>query len=167
MAKLNIVKDGDPLLHKKSRPVEQITPKIITLLDDMTETMREANGCGLAAVQVGILRRIVVIEVEEGTVYEMINPQIIKKSGKQQEMEGCLSVPGKYGITDRPLTVTVSYLDRNGKKCELTGSELLARAICHETDHLDGILFTDHALRILTPEELAELTEEDDEESEE
>lgn len=164
MAKLNIVKDGDPILHKTSRPVEAITPRILTLLDDMTETMRAANGCGLAAVQVGILRRIVVIEVEEGTVYEMINPEIIKKKGQQQEMEGCLSVPGKYGITDRPMTVTVRYTDRDGQTCELTGTELLARAICHETDHLDGILFTDHALRILTPEELAELTGEDDDE---
>ncbi len=162
MAKLNIIKDGDPLLHKKSRPVEAITPRILTLLDDMTETMRAANGCGLAAVQVGVLRRIVVIEVEEGTVYELINPQIIKRNGKQQEMEGCLSVPGKYGITDRPMTVTVKALDRNGVPFELTGSELLARAICHETDHLDGILFTDHALKILTPEELAELTEDDE-----
>ena len=162
MAKLNIIKDGDPLLHKKSRPVEAITPRILTLLDDMTETMRAANGCGLAAVQVGVLRRIVVIEVEEGTVYELINPKIIKRNGKQQEMEGCLSVPGKYGITDRPMTVTVKALDRNGVPFELTGSELLARAICHETDHLDGILFTDHALKILTPEELAELTEDDE-----
>lgn len=162
MAKLNIVKDGDPLLHKKSRPVDAITPRILTLLDDMTETMRAANGCGLAAVQVGILRRIVVIEVEEGTVYEMINPEIIKKSGAQQEMEGCLSVPGKYGITDRPMTVTVRYTNRNGKKMELTGSELLARAICHETDHLEGILFTDHALHILTPEEMADMTDDDE-----
>lgn len=162
MAKLNIVKDGDPLLHKKSRAVDTINERILTLLDDMTETMRAANGCGLAAVQVGVLRRIVVIEVEEGTVYEMINPQIIKKKGQQQEMEGCLSVPGKYGITDRPMTVTVQYTDRDGNLCELTGSELLARAICHETDHLDGILFTDHALKILTPEELAELTEDDE-----
>jgi len=157
MAKLNIVKDGDPVLRKKCRPVDEITPKIHTLLDDMTETMRAANGCGLAAPQVGILRRIVVIEVEEGTVYEMINPQIIKRKGNQQEMEGCLSVPGKYGITDRPETVTVRALDRNGNVYELTGSDLLARAICHETDHLDGVLFTDHALRILTPEELADL----------
>ena len=164
MAKLNIVKDGDPILHKKSRSVDAITPRILTLLDDMTETMRAANGCGLAAVQVGVLRRVVVIEVEEGTVYEMINPEITKRKGQQQDMEGCLSVPGKYGITDRPMTVTVRYLNRNGEICELTGSELLARAICHETDHLDGILFTDHALKILTPEELAELTEDDEDE---
>lgn len=162
MAKLNILKEEEPLLHKKSRPVDEITPKIHTLLDDMTETMRAANGCGLAAPQVGILRRIVVIEVEEGTVYELINPQIIKRKGNQQEMEGCLSVPGKYGITDRPETVTVRALDRNGKTFELTGSGLLARAICHETDHLDGILFTDHALHILTAEELAEMTDDED-----
>ncbi len=162
MAKLNIVKDGDPLLHKRSRPVDEITQKTLTLLDDMTETMRAANGCGLAAVQVGILRRIVVIEVEEGKVYELINPQIIKKEGQQQEIEGCLSVPGKYGITNRPETATVKALDRNGKEFELTGSGLLARAICHETDHLDGILFTDHALRILTPDELEEISEDDE-----
>ena len=166
MAKLNIVKDGDPLLSKKSRAVDVINDRVLTLLDDMTETMRAANGCGLAAVQVGVLRRIVVIEVEEGTVYEMINPQIIDRKGKQQEMEGCLSVPGKYGITDRPMTVTVQYTDRDGNLCELTGTELLARAICHETDHLDGILFTDHALKILTPEELAELTEDDEDDEE-
>ncbi len=162
MAKLNIVKDEDPILHKKSRAVDTITPKILTLLDDMTETMRAANGCGLAAVQVGILRRIVVIEVEEGTVYELINPQIIKKEGTQEEIEGCLSVPGKYGITKRPETVTVKATDRNGKSFCLSGSGLLARAICHETDHLEGILFTDHALRILTAEELEEMADDDE-----
>ena len=162
MAKLNILKESEPLLRKKSREVEAITPKILTLLDDMTETMRAANGCGLAAPQVGILRRVVVIEVEDGVVYEMINPKITKKDGEQEEIEGCLSVPGKYGITHRPMTVTVEYTDRNGNRCELTGSELLARAICHETDHLDGTLFIDHALRILTAEELAELTEDDE-----
>lgn len=162
MAKLNILKESEPLLRKKSREVEAITPKILTLLDDMTETMRAANGCGLAAPQVGILRRVVVIEVEDGVVYEMINPIITKKDGEQEEIEGCLSVPGKYGITHRPMTVTVRYTDRNGKICELTGSELLGRAICHETDHLEGVLFTDHALRILTPEELAEMTEDDE-----
>lgn len=166
MAKLNIIKDGDPLLRKKSREVDAITPRILTLLDDMTETMRAANGCGLAAVQVGVLRRIVVIEVEAGTVYELINPQIISKKGRQQELEGCLSVPGKNGITDRPMTVTVRALDRNGDEFELTGSELLARAICHETDHLDGILFTDHAIKMLTAEELAEYFDDEDEDEE-
>ena len=157
MAKLNIVKDTDPILHKKSRPVDQITPKILTLLDDMIETMRDANGCGLAAVQVGILRRIVVIEVEPGVVYELINPEIISREGEQQEIEGCLSVPGKNGITSRPMTVVVRATDRNGNLFELKGSELLARCICHETDHLDGILYTDIAIKMLTQEELEEL----------
>ena len=162
MAKLNILTETEPLLRKKSREVEAVTPKILTLLDDMTETMRAANGCGLAAPQVGILRRVVVIEVEDGVVYEMINPKITKRKGEQEEIEGCLSVPGKYGITHRPETVTVEYTDRDGNRCELTGTDLLARAICHETDHLDGTLFIDHALRILTAEELAEMTEDDE-----
>ena len=131
------------MLRKVSRPVEAITPRITTLLDDMTETMRGANGCGLAAVQVGVLRRIVVIEVEEGTVYEMINPKIVSFAGHQEEEEGCLSIPGKAGVTSRPAAVTVRYTDRFGKEQELTGKELLARAICHECDHLDGKLFID------------------------
>ena len=147
MAKLKIVKFGDPLLRKVSRPVEEITPRIITLLDDMRETMRAAEGCGLAAVQVGILRRIAIIEVEEGKVYELINPKIIAFSGEQQETEGCLSNPGRSGITKRPMRVTVRATNRNGEVYELTGSELLARAICHELDHLDGKLYTDVQIR--------------------
>ena len=147
MAILNIVKEGDPLLRKVSRPVEEITPRILTLLDDMVETMRAANGCGLAAVQVGVLRRIVVIEVEDGEVYEMINPVIVQEKGKQEESEGCLSLPGKWGITRRPAKVTVQYQDRTGEWYELTGEDLLARAICHETDHLEGRLFTDVMIR--------------------
>lgn len=154
MAKLNIVKFGDPLLRKVSRPVEEITPRIITLLDDMIETMRAAEGCGLAAVQVGVLRRIAVIEVEEGKVYELINPKIIAYAGEQQDREGCLSNPGKYGITKRPKAVTVRATDRYGKEYELSGTDLLARAICHECDHLDGKLFTDVQIRPLTPKEL-------------
>ena len=154
MAKLNIVKFGDPLLRKVSRPVEQITPRIITLLDDMIETMRAAEGCGLAAVQVGVLRRIAVIEVEEGKVYELINPKIIAYAGEQEESEGCRSNPGKYGITKRPKAVTVRATDRNGNEYELSGTDLLARAICHECDHLDGKLFTDVQIRPLTPKEL-------------
>ena len=143
MAKLKIVKFGDPLLRKVSRPVEEITPRIITLLDDMRETMRAAEGCGLAAVQVGILRRIAIIEVEEGKVYELINPKIVAFAGEQQEMEGCLSNPGNSGITKRPKAVTVRATDRYGKEFELRGTDLLARAICHECDHLDGKLYTD------------------------
>jgi peptide deformylase len=143
MAKLKIVKFGDPLLRKVSRPVEEITPRIITLLDDMIETMRDAGGCGLAAVQVGVLRRIAVIEVDEGVVYELINPKIVAYAGEQRESEGCLSNPGNYGITVRPKAVTVRAMDRHGNEYELRGQDLLARAICHECDHLDGKLYTD------------------------
>ena len=143
MAILKIVKEGDPLLRKISRPVTEITPRIHTLLDDMVDTMRRAGGCGLAAVQVGVLRRVIVIEVEEGVVYEMINPRIVAYAGQQEEVEGCLSVPGRSGITRRPLAVTVRYTDRTGEERELHGKELLARAICHECDHLDGRLFID------------------------
>lgn len=150
MAKLKIVKFGDPMLRKTARPVEEITPRILTLLDDMIETMREAGGCGLAAPQVGVLRRIAVIEVEEGKVIELINPKIIAFSGEQNESEGCLSNPGEYGITKRPANVTVRATNRHGEEFEVTGSDLLARAICHECDHLDGRLYIDVQLRALT-----------------
>lgn len=149
MAKLKIIKFGDPLLRKVARPVEEITPRIITLLDDMIETMREAGGCGLAAPQVGILRRIAVIEVEEGTVYELINPKIVAYAGEQRESEGCLSNPGAYGITKRPKAVTVRATDRHGNEYELRGTDLLARAICHECDHLDGKLYTDVQIKAI------------------
>ncbi|MBE6679217.1 MAG: peptide deformylase [Ruminococcaceae bacterium] len=156
MAKLQIVKEGDETLRKVSRPVTEITPRIITLLDDMVETMRDANGCGLAAVQVGILRRIVVIETEESGLIELINPEIIKEVGVQEEGEGCLSVPGKWGITRRPAKVTVRALNRKGETVEYTGSGLLARAFCHEIDHLDGKLFIDkgNLVRYLDPDEV-------------
>ena len=148
MAKLKIVKFGDPMLRKVSRPVDEITPRILTLLDDMIETMRDAGGCGLAAVQVGVLRRIAVIEVEEGKVIELINPKIIAFTGEQNEQEGCLSNPGEYGITKRPKAVTVRATDRHGNVFEVSGSDLLARAICHEVDHLDGKLYIDRAERM-------------------
>ncbi len=154
MAKLKIVKFGDPMLRKISRPVTEITPRICTLIDDMIETMRDHDGCGLAAVQVGVLRRIAVIEVEPGKVYELINPKIVAFAGEQQDNEGCLSNPGNYGITKRPKAVTVRAMDRTGKEYELNGTDLLARAICHEVDHLDGKLYTDVQIRPLTPEEL-------------
>ena len=148
MAKLNIRKLGDETLRKVCRPVEAITPRTLTLLDDMVETMRAANGCGLAAPQVGILRRIVVIEVEEGVVYELINPKIIAYSGEQEAEEGCLSVPGQWGTTRRPMNVTVRALNRHGETIEVTGHDLIARALCHELDHLDGKLFIDCAIRL-------------------
>ncbi len=146
MAKLKIVKYGDETLRKVCRPVDQITPRIITLLDDMIETMRAADGVGLAAPQVGVLRRIVVIEVEEGQVYELINPRIVAFAGEQQEQEGCLSVPGRWGITKRPMHVTVRALNRHGQEIQVSGSGLLARAFCHELDHLDGKLFIDEMI---------------------
>lgn len=154
MAMLKILKFGDPLLRKIARPVENITPRITTLLDDMIETMRAAGGCGLAAPQVGVLRRVAVIETEDGKVYELINPKIIAFAGEQQEQEGCLSFPGNYGITKRPKHVTVRALNRHGEQYEITGDDLLARAICHECDHLDGKLYTDVQIRPLTQEEL-------------
>ena len=154
MAKLNIVKDGDPILRKKSRPIEEIDDRIKTLAEDMIETMRATNGCGLAAVQVGKLRRLVVVEVEENKPYVMINPEIIKREGNQQDVEGCLSVPNQWGITDRPMTVTVRYTGLDGKTHKVTGSELAARAFCHELDHLEGILFTDNVIRMLDPDEV-------------
>ena len=148
MAKLKILKVGDETLRKISRPVETVTPRIRTLLDDMIETMRAANGVGLAAPQVGVLRRIVVIETEEDGLIELINPKIIAYSGEQEEEEGCLSVPGQWGITHRPMSVTVRALDRHGNQIDVSGSGLLARAFCHELDHLDGKLFIDNAIRV-------------------
>ena len=154
MAKLKIVKIGDEVLRTKCRPVEKITPRTLQLLDDMVETMREADGVGLAAPQVGILRRIVVIEVNEGEVIELINPKIVAFAGEQEEQEGCLSNPGSYGITKRPRAVTVRATDRHGNEYEINGTDLLARAICHECDHLDGKLYTDVQIRELTDEDL-------------
>ena len=145
MAKLQIRKVGDEALRKVCRPVDTITPRVLTLLDDMVETMRAANGVGLAAPQVGILRRIVVIEVEPSEVIELINPKIIAYSGEQDGQEGCLSVPGRWGMVKRPMHVTVRALNRKGEEFEITGHELLARCFCHELDHLDGALYIDKA----------------------
>ena len=146
MAVLKIIKFGDPMLRKVSRPVDEITPRICTLIDDMIDTMREAGGCGLAAVQVGVLRRVVVIEVEDGRVFELINPKIVAYAGEQEETEGCLSCPGKYGTTKRPMKVTVRAQDRNGNTFTVEGEGLKARALCHEIDHLNGILYKDKVI---------------------
>ena len=148
MAKLKIVKVGDPVLRAISRPVENITPRTIQLIDDMIETMRAAEGVGLAAPQVGVLRRIVVIETPEEGLIELINPKIIAFAGEQRTEEGCLSVPGKFGITVRPMHVTVRALNRKGETIEVNGSGLLAKAFCHEIDHLDGKLYIDCAIKM-------------------
>ncbi|MGM9635729.1 MAG: peptide deformylase [Candidatus Avispirillum sp.] len=154
MAIRNIVKEGDPVLRGKCREVTEITPRIITLLDDMRDTLHAADGCGLAAPQVGIKRRIAIVEVEDGDLIELINPVIIAKDGRQREVEGCLSLPGKWGYTERPMTVTVRACDRNGQEFTVTGSGLKARALCHEIDHLDGVLFTDVAVKMVDPSDI-------------
>ena len=150
MAKLKIVKVGDETLRKVCRPVEKITKRELILLDDMRDTMRAAEGCGLAAPQVGILKRIVVVETEPGEVIELINPKIIAFSGEQTGEEGCLSVPGRSGVVTRPMHVTVRALNRNGESFDITGSGLKARAFCHELDHLDGTLYIDKASEMLS-----------------
>ena len=146
MAVRNIVKMGDPMLNKVSRPVEKFDEKLHILLDDMAETMRLADGCGLAAVQVGILRRVCIVDAGDGLV-ELINPKIVGQSGKQEECEGCLSCPNTWGVTSRPMSVIVEAYDRNGNKFRIKGEDLKARAFCHEIDHLDGVLFTQKVIR--------------------
>ncbi len=151
MALRNIVKIGDPILAKKSRAVEKFDERLWTLLDDMKQTMYEAQGVGLAAVQVGILRRVVVIDCGDGYI-ELVNPEIISFEGEQRVEEGCLSLPGECGVTLRPAVVRVKAQDRNGKWCIYKGEDLKARCFCHEIDHLDGIVFTQR----LAPEASAE-----------
>ena len=143
MAKLKILKNGDPTLRATCRTVTEINARIRTLLDDMAETMYAADGCGLAAPQVGVRRRIVVIDTGDSGLLELINPEIIKAEGEQKEAEGCLSIPGEWGITRRPAKVTAKALDRHGNEIIVEGEGLLARALCHEIDHLDGKLFID------------------------
>lgn len=142
MALRQIVQIGEPVLRKKSKKVEKIDKKIIQLLDDMADTMYDADGVGLAAPQVGILKRVVVIDIGEGLI-ELINPEIIETSGEQTDSEGCLSVVGRSGEVTRPYLVKVRALNREGKVIEIEGEDLLARAFCHEIDHLEGILFVD------------------------
>ena len=153
MAIRNIVKDGDEILTKVCRPVDKFDSKLGVLLDDMAETMHHADGVGLAAPQVGILRRIAVVDIGEGVI-ELINPEIVEQSGEQECVEGCLSVPGEYGVTKRPYRVVVRAQDRNGKTFELKSEGFRADACCHEIDHLNGINFKAHCIRMLTDEEL-------------
>ena len=153
MAVMKILRLGDETLRKKSHPVTKIDRRTIGLLKDMAETMYAADGCGLAAPQVGILRRMVVIDVGDGLI-ELINPEIVATEGEQDGPEGCLSVPGRRGMVKRPMNVTVRAQDRNGKTFEISGTELLARAFCHEIDHLNGVCFVTRASRMLEPDEL-------------
>ncbi len=158
MAIRNLRLEGDPILRKTSREVKEITPKIRELIDDMLETMYEKDGVGLAAPQVGILKRVVVIDVGDGPLV-MVNPRIVREEGSQTGDEGCLSIPGKAGQVTRPNEVTVRFMDEDGEHYELDGTELLARAICHECEHLDGKLYVD-----IVEGGLHDVTQEEDEE---
>ena len=148
-----ILTDKDPSLHKVCRPVEKFDGRLHKLLDDMVETMQDAHGVGLAAPQIGILRRVVVVDTGDG-VLELVNPTLVETSGEQTGAEGCLSVPGKYGLVTRPYTAKVKAQDRYGEWFEVEGEEIIARCFCHELDHLDGIVYTEVMERFLTAEEL-------------
>ena len=148
MAIRNIMKDDDPVLRKVCRPVTEFNERLWQLLDDMADTMHAAPGVGLAGPQVGILRRVVVMDVGDGVI-EAINPEIVEVEGEQSGEEGCLSFPGKWGIVKRPYKVRMKAQDRHGKWYFLTGEELLARCMCHEIDHLDGVVFLDHVSEVM------------------
>jgi peptide deformylase len=151
----NILTDQEPSLHKTCRPVVAFDKKLHKLLDDMGETMRDANGVGLAAPQVGILRRVVTVDLGD-EILELVNPELVETDGEQTGPEGCLSVPGKYGLVTRPYYAKVKAQDRYGEWFEVEGEELIARCFCHELDHLDGIVYTEVMDRFLSPEELEE-----------
>ena len=153
MAIREIRKYDDPALYKVCRPVEKFDERLGELLDDMAETMYQANGLGLAAPQVGILRRVVVIDVGDGII-ELVNPRILRTAGSETTSEGCLSFPGEYGLVERPTEVEIEAEDRHGKTFRMTGHDLLARAFCHETDHLDGKVFKTIAIEMLDEEDL-------------
>jgi peptide deformylase len=154
MAIRKILTDSDSSLRKTSRRVEHFNSRLHTLLDDMTETLRQANGAGLAAAQVGVLRRVCVVEATENDLVEMVNPEIIRTEGEQEGPEGCLSMPGVTGLVKRPMNVTVRAQDRYGQTFTIDADGLKARAFCHEIDHLDGKLYNRLVIRYLTDEEV-------------
>ena len=154
MAIRNIVQEGDEVLAKQCRKVTDFNPRLHQLLDDMKDTLRKADGAGLAAPQVGVLRACAIVVLEDGSYLEIVNPTIVEASGMQEGPEGCLSVPGKYGLVKRPNYAKVRAQDRNGEWFETEGEELIARCFCHELDHLDGIVYTEVMERFLTEEEL-------------
>ena len=165
MALRNILTESEPTLHKVSRKVTRFDDRLHILIDDRVETLKSASGVGLAAPQVGVLRRVVVVDTGD-EVLELINPEIVEQSGEQTGLEGCLSVPGKYGIVTRPNFVKVCAQDREGNWYETEGEELIARAFCHELEHLDGHLYTEKMERFLTDEELEAIFTGDTEEGE-
>lgn len=156
MALRNIVLEGDPILRKRCREIDKVDDRIRMILDDMVETMREAGGVGLAAPQIGMMRRMFVAEPEEGRVYCFVNPEIIEMEGSQLGDEGCLSVPGYQGKVDRPQRIRIKGLDREGAEQEYEFEDWAARVMCHEFDHLEGILYTDKA------DQVYEITDEGD-----
>ena len=167
MALRKIVEQGDECLTKVCRPVTEFNSRLHELLDDMVETLADANGAGLAAPQVGVLRRVCIVMDEDSEEYiELINPEIVAQSGEQTGLEGCLSVPGKWGIVTRPNVVRVRAQDRDGQWFEVEGEELTARAFCHEIEHLDGHLYTEHIDHFLSDEELRADLEAEEEEGE-
>ena len=160
MALRKILTQGDPTLNKKSRSVERFDERLHILLDDMKETLAAANGAGLAAPQVGILRRVVVVVDADDHMVELVNPELVYTEGEQTGLEGCLSVPGKYGLVTRPYKARIRAQDRNGQSFELDGEEIVARCFCHELEHLDGHLFVEHTDRLYTVDELEAMEEE-------
>jgi len=167
MALREILRDDNNTLRKVSRPVTSFNKRLHDLLDDMRETLDEANGLGLAAPQVGILRRAVLVVNDADEVCELINPEIVSADGEQEGFEGCLSVPGYYGVVKRPYAVTVKAFDRYGEPFTLTGEGMTARCFCHEIDHLNGHLYTEYTDRLYTPEEIDEMNQAADDGEEE
>ena len=167
MAIRKIVERGDPLLEKVCRPVTEFNARLHTLLDDMAETLDEAGGVGLAAPQVGILRRVCIVRDSEDELIELINPEIVSSEGEQTGLEGCLSIPGRYGVVTRPYKVRVRAQDRDGTFFEVEDEDITARCFCHEIEHLDGHLYTERCDHLLSEEELEQYINDHPEEFEE
>ncbi len=165
MALRSILTDKDPSLHKTCRPVTKFDQRLHDLLDDLKETLAEAGGAGLAAPQVGILRRVAIVVDGQEQMLELVNPEILQEDGEQDGFEGCLSVPDRWGKVKRPQHVVVRAQDRNGAFFQVEGEELVARCFCHELEHLDGIVFTDHTDQLYTSEELDEILAGEEEEA--
>lgn len=162
MALRTILTDKDPVLHKPCRPVTTFDGRLHDLIDDLKETLAHANGAGLAAPQVGILRRVVIVVDDQENMLELVNPEIVSEEGEQEGFEGCLSVPGRWGIVKRPMKARVRAQDRNGTFFEVDGEGIVARCFCHELEHLDGHLFTEHTDRLYTTEELDQMMEDEE-----
>lgn len=162
MAIREILTDKDPALHKKCHYITKFDEKLWTLLDDLKETLADAGGAGLAAPQVGIVRRAVIVITADDEMLELINPEIVAQEGEQDGLEGCLSVPGMWGYVKRPMKVRVKAQDRNGQWFEAEGEEIVARCFCHEIEHLDGHVFSEHTDRLYTGDEIEELQEKEE-----